>query len=77
MLRQEKEQLENVLGFKATEVRKTLHLEASRYVRSLTYICLELRMNCAETTLNKRSKTSNFKTRSAPSSKRKPNFSRT
>ena len=30
MLRQEKEQLENVLSHKATEVRKTLQCEASR-----------------------------------------------
>jgi hypothetical protein len=30
MLRQEKEQLENVLSHKSTEVRKTLQLEASR-----------------------------------------------
>jgi hypothetical protein len=30
MLRQEKEQLENVLSHKSTEVRKTLQLEAQR-----------------------------------------------
>jgi hypothetical protein len=30
MLRQEKEQLENVLSHKSTEVRKTLQLETSR-----------------------------------------------
>jgi hypothetical protein len=30
MLRQEKEQLENVLSHKSTEVRKTLQLEANR-----------------------------------------------
>jgi len=30
MLRQEKEQLENVLSHKSSEVRKTLHLEVTR-----------------------------------------------
>jgi hypothetical protein len=30
MLRQEKEQLENVLSHKSTEVRKTLQLEANK-----------------------------------------------
>jgi hypothetical protein len=30
MLRQEKEQLENVLSHKSTEVRKTLQMEAQR-----------------------------------------------
>ena len=42
MLRQEKEQLENVLTHKSTEVRKNLQLEAQRYVDQLH---LSLKLN--------------------------------
>ena len=45
MLRQEKEQLENVLSHKSTEVRKNLQIEAERYVTnalSLTLHALEI-----------------------------------
>ena len=43
MLRQEKEQLENVLSHKSTEVRKNLQIEAERYVTNALSLSSRLR----------------------------------
>ena len=44
MLRQEKEQLENVLSHKSTEVRKNLQIEAERYVTNALSLSLSSRL---------------------------------